>query len=556
MTATVDELVASGRVALAAGDFEEARRAFVTAAEAGEAPAAHVMLGGVAYTESDFERTRTHWELAFRQLRAAGELRAAARLAAELALLHAAEFGNQAVGAGWLARARRLLGRSERCVEQGYVALAYLAVQRPDVAALERDAVFALELAVEFGDSDLEVRALAESGFALVAQGRTKEGFSRLDEAMAAITAGEVTDWSIVGKSFCAMLEACGRAGDVRRAQEWTTVVAATLERQQGRPRALQAHCRLAYGALLCDVGRWPEAEAAMMDALSPTAPATSLLRVEATAHLADLRVLQGRLEEAAALLRPYEDRLAACGPLARLHLAGGELQLAAAAISRALRELVCDRLREGPLLALLVEVELARDEIDAAGCAAERLAGVAAEVDSARLRAEAALAAGRVAAAHGDHKAALAHIEEALRLLAGEEPPLLSGIVRLDLARVLAEAVDQPTAIGEARAALAVFERLGARPYADRTTALLRSLGDTERPRRVTPAAGVGTLTAREQEVLDLLRPGLTNAEIAERLYISAKTAEHHVSRILTKLGARSRAEAAAIAATVSRHP
>ena len=56
--------------------------------------------------------------------------------------------------------------------------------------------------------------------------------------------------------------------------------------------------------------------------------------------------------------------------------------------------------------------------------------------------------------------------------------------------------------------------------------------------------------LTAREHDVLELLRQGLTNAEIGARLYISAKTVEHHVGRVLTKLGVRSRAEAAAVAA------
>jgi len=553
---TVGELVASGRVALAAGDFEVARRALTAAVETGEAPAAHVMLGGVAYADDDFAEARTQWEIAFRQFRAAGELRAAARVAAELALVHASAFGNQAVGAGWLGRGRRLLDRVGRCVEQGYLALAYLAVHCPDMAAVERDAAFALELAVEFGDSDLEARALAESGFALVAQGRTREGFSLLDEAMAAITAGEVTDWSIVGKIFCAMLAACGRVGEVRRAQEWSAVVAEMLDRHRGRPRVLQAHCRVAYGALLCRVGRWQEAEATMLEALSPTASKGFHLRVDATAELANLRVLQGRLDEAATLLRPYEDRLAACGPLARLHLARGEPHLAAAVIARALRELVADRLREGPLLALLVEVEIIRGDIDAACHAAEHLAHVAADVEGANLRAEAALAAGRVAAARADHQAALAHLQEAQRLLAGEEPPLLSGLIRLELAQAMAGAVGKVAAIGEARAALSVFERLGASPYADRTAAVLRSLGDTERRRALAPSAAVGSLSRRESEVLDLLRQGLTNAQIAERLYISAKTAEHHVSRVLTKLGVRSRAEAVALAFTGSREP
>ena len=64
--------------------------------------------------------------------------------------------------------------------------------------------------------------------------------------------------------------------------------------------------------------------------------------------------------------------------------------------------------------------------------------------------------------------------------------------------------------------------------------------------------ARGIGRLTAREQEVLALLGHGLSNPEIAARLYISRKTASHHVSRILTKLDLRNRAAAASYATSV----
>ena len=64
--------------------------------------------------------------------------------------------------------------------------------------------------------------------------------------------------------------------------------------------------------------------------------------------------------------------------------------------------------------------------------------------------------------------------------------------------------------------------------------------------PRRPTSANPAG-LTARELEVLVLLTEGLRNAEIAERLVVSPKTVDHHVSAILRKLSVRTRGEAVA---------
>jgi DNA-binding NarL/FixJ family response regulator len=59
--------------------------------------------------------------------------------------------------------------------------------------------------------------------------------------------------------------------------------------------------------------------------------------------------------------------------------------------------------------------------------------------------------------------------------------------------------------------------------------------------------------LTEREQEVLHLLALGLTNREIGTRLFLSAKTVEHHVGAVLRKLGVRTRTEAAAVLSRVT---
>jgi DNA-binding CsgD family transcriptional regulator len=105
-------------------------------------------------------------------------------------------------------------------------------------------------------------------------------------------------------------------------------------------------------------------------------------------------------------------------------------------------------------------------------------------------------------------------------------------------------------------RSALGAFEQLGAAPMADRLRRRLRARGFRNLrsgPRSSTRANPSG-LTARELEVLRLVADGLRNPEIAERLFVSHRTVDHHVSSLLGKLGARSRSEAAARAAEVFR--
>ncbi len=100
-------------------------------------------------------------------------------------------------------------------------------------------------------------------------------------------------------------------------------------------------------------------------------------------------------------------------------------------------------------------------------------------------------------------------------------------------------------------RKALDELNRLGARAAARIVARRLRARGARglpQGPRHTTQASPAG-LTVREAEVLDLLAEGLRNADIAERLVLSRRTVDHHVSSILRKLGARSRGEAIAAA-------
>jgi DNA-binding CsgD family transcriptional regulator/tetratricopeptide (TPR) repeat protein len=105
---------------------------------------------------------------------------------------------------------------------------------------------------------------------------------------------------------------------------------------------------------------------------------------------------------------------------------------------------------------------------------------------------------------------------------------------------------------------ALTILDSLGARPAVAIVRRRLRDLGVTRLPRRPQPGtlANPAGLTDRQMEILRLVAAGLSNAEIAQRLVVSTRTVDHHVSAILGKLGVPTRREAAARAAEFGSNP
>jgi len=258
---------------------------------------------------------------------------------------------------------------------------------------------------------------------------------------------------------------------------------------------------------------------------------------------LADLRVRQGRFEEARRMTEGHESHPVARRILAAVALGRGEVALAEELVSLCLDGEATADPRCAPVLEMLVQIRIARDDIPAASEALERLGTVARANGDDVAAAFAELGTGRVRAAEGDESAP-GHLQAALRGFTALQLPLEAARAQRELARALAQ--NRPeAAVAEARLALRAFERIGATADADSTAALLRRLGAGGRafPKHF------GELTKRETEVLALLADGCSNAEIAQRLVISRRTAEHHVAHILSKLGMRNRAEATAYA-------
>jgi DNA-binding CsgD family transcriptional regulator len=537
----VESGVGTGFQAIAAGDWCGARDAFSAVLEVAELPEAFFGLANALFWLGDLAGTIANCEKAYAAFRRRPDPVFAAGAALSLVGYNKGYLGNTAAARGWLSRAARII-ETEAPGLRGELlgATAYVTDDPVESEALARQAV---EIGRANGNSDLELMAMHAVGQALVQQGRTEEGMSLLDEAMAGVISGEGGDPLMVAQLSCMTMVVCGSCFDLERATQWVQSLQSFIE-QYGCP-FLYAECRTYYGRVLFENGEWAAAEAFLIEAISMSRGVFAAPHAFAAGTLAELRLAQGRVEDAARVLRGVEGREEAAAAVGSLHLAQGEPSVAAAVLRRRLAATNPDRLDVAAVIELLGEAEIALLD---SGAAIER--GRALVTLGAVNGCDLIVAHGERLLGHAlastDVPAACRHLETALAAFVHAGIPYRAAQTRLLLAQLL-RGNDREVAGAEARAALSVFEDLGAGRDADAAAALMRDLG--VKAARTGPK-NVGRLTKREQEVLALLGEGLSNPEIAERLFLSRKTVEHHVARILSKLGLRGRAEAAALAA------
>lgn len=537
----VNDRLGDGLTALVVGDWEAAREAFEEVIEISDDPEALDGLGRTLWWLRDPRGAVVYRERAYAGFRRRDELARAARIALWLSREYALVWGNAAAANGWLARGERLLATVAPGSDQGWLDLAR-AQRSGDPVASARHAQSALDVAVQARDSDLELHALAQLGLAEVSAGRVEEGLGRLDEAMAAATSGEPSSLETFADVCCTLLLACEVAGDSERPGQWTDVLESFARTYDHLP--LLAFCRTCCAGVHAASGRVDDAEEELEAALRDLTEAGQRARcIHPAARLAELRVMQGRFDEADELLGGFEDDPAAIEAAVTLRLARGEPQAAARLLERRLAAVGRDSLLAAPLLARLVEARIAERSIDDARAAAAQIERIAETAGRDRVVAMASLARGRIAAVT-EGREAEPLLREAVNGYAALGFRLDAARARLELACVLI-ATGQSDAADVAGRAFSELESLGAAREADAAAALLRGLGVKTRSGR----RAAGLLTDREAEVLRLLGEGLTNGDIAKRLYISPKTVEHHVARIYRKLDVRTRSEAAAYA-------
>jgi LuxR family transcriptional regulator, maltose regulon positive regulatory protein len=549
-TAATQEALTTGWEALAATDWDGARASFEAALEREPTAEALEGLSLAAWWLDDADTMFATREHAYRLYRRDGDVRSAGRLATLFGIDYFSFRGEAAIGNGWFRRAHRLLDELPPVPEQGWLWIwegQIRLLEDNDPATARRLGHEAAELGRALGDPDVEMTGLGLEGLAAVTAGEISEGMAKLDEATAAAVGGEMSVPAGMGATCCYLIFACERARDFDRAGQWCKRLQELCLQWQWA--SLFATCRTHHASVLLSQGEWKEAEAELeaatrdLEASRPGKVADGIVR------LADLRRRQGRLEEADRLLERIGFSPHALFGLAALAFDRGDAADALDLLDRFLRRIPKEnRTDRAAAFELAVRAHAALGQADDARAPLAELEALADAVATDPMRASAAFARGVLACAAGAHAQGRRDLEDAVDLFQRSRVPFESAQARLELARVLAELGRDDLALREARSAEAALIAVGAGLEARRAGALLRTLGATPTRR------GKGELTfglsARELEVLGLVAQGLSNQRIADTLVLSEHTVRRHVANILKKMGAPSRAAAAALAA------
>lgn len=270
--------------------------------------------------------------------------------------------GEMGRATGWLGRAQRLVEREQRdCPERGYLLFPpmFRYEANGDYEAAAANAAEAAEIGERFSDADLFALAVHSQGLLLIKQGRVAQGLGLLDEAMVAVTAGELSP-IVSGLVYCGVILGCQDAYELRRAQEWTAALTKWCEAQPDMV-SFTGTCLVHRAEIMQLHGAWREAIAEARRAGERCAQVRNQpAAAQACYRQGEIHRLQGRFAEAEEAYGDASQYGWEPQPgLALLRLAQGRTAVAAATIRRAVSENQ-DRLQRTRLLPAYVEIMLA----------------------------------------------------------------------------------------------------------------------------------------------------------------------------------------------------
>ena len=441
---------------------------------------------------------------------------------------------------GWWARAQRLLEKHGRdCPERGYMLLPTMFQQEAagDLPAAAATAAAAAEIGQRFGDSDLFALAVQGQGYLLIKDGRISEGLRLLDEAMVAVTTGELSPIP-TGLVYCGVILACQEAYELGRAREWTAALTRWCADQPDLV-AFTGRCLVHRAEIMQLDGAWA-------DALEEARRAGRRFVETGTPPRAWLTIARERCCACKVSSKQRKRRTGrqadSVGSRSRVWPSCGW--------RRAEQTLRLRRSSERPARSPSRSSVRACWPLASRSCSPSTSPSARARRPLSSRKSQPVTRArcwprwwrrprARSTSPKAVHDPRSSRSEAPCELWQDLEAPYEAARARMLVGLACRALGDDDTAAMELDAARGVFAELGAAPDLARLEALAPD----------GPSFDTHGLTPRELEVLRLVATGATNKAIAAELVVSERTVDRHVSNIFTKLGVSSRAAATAYA-------
>jgi len=532
-----NDLLNKGRESLAAGDWEKARQQLEEAKVKEFSPEVFEALAWACWWLNDAEHVFNNRLKAYNLFLEKDDKISACRNACWLGVDYIELRGEFAVASGWFKRAESLLEGLPESWEHGLMKIlkarwAFQAEKNPELAFKLLDE--SLILSKSQGYIDEEMLAEALKGFILVVEGKISEGMPLLDEATLLATTSEKADINITTVTCCFLIDACERVRDYERASQWCSNVKEICKRW--KYKAMFANCKMKYAGILISKGEWKEAEEEFLSAASELKEFRPIQVNACTVRLADLKRRQGKWDQAERMLSEVESHPLKSLYYAQLCYDKGEYERALDSAEKYLRRIpVNEKTERTSGVELLIKIYLKLEMFEQAQNFLNELKAISDAINTVPLNAALLSSEGNLNSARNNNESARQNLEDAVEIYDKIRLPFEAAINRISLSKVLIKLGRFAQAEGELNSAKTTFKELGAEKEFEKAKLLLKNLYNDK--------AGESEInkyefTGRELEVLRLIAEGKNNEEIAEKLFLSVRTIEKHLTNIYGKMG------------------
>ncbi len=550
----VNELLNKGRKALSTGEWDKAKDFLDKALKEGESAEVYEELGWVNWWQNDapgiFENRLKSYNLFLKANNKLGASRNASWIGVDYI-----EFrGEFAVASGWFQRAENLLEGLPDSWELGFIKI----LKARWAFQVEKNSEFALKLIDEtlklskqLKNIDGEMLCEALKGFILVVEGKISEGMPLLDEATLLALTSEKGDIKITTITCCYLIDACERIRDYERASQWCNNVKELCKRW--RYNAMFTSCRMKYAGVLMWKGDWKEAEKELLAANKELKEFRPLQVNASKIRLADLRRRQGKWKEAESLFNEVE--IHPLKPLyyAQFYFDKGDYENALTIAEKFLRRIpINEKAERTTSIELLIKIYINIGKLEQAQSLLNELKDIAAAINTLPLKAAVLSSQGNLNFALNEYELAVQNLEDAVDIYDKIKAPFESSRNRIILSEVLIKFNRFAQAEGELNNAMVKFKELGAEKDFEKAKLLLKNL---YKDRAGIHSENKHEFTGRELEVLRLITEGINNEEIAEKLFLSVRTVEKHITNIYSKMGISGKSARAYAASYAIKH-